>query len=285
MIIIGLGQAGCAIAEKFQQYPQYKIFKIDVGLKGKNCFDMPLLTHSEKYEEESPILKIRSFLKGVNKKEVLFICSCGTISGSALRILEQLVKKKCKVTVLYIQPDRALLSEEKIKQDNLMFGVMQEYSRSGLFEQILLVSNAQMLNVIGEVPVREYYDRVNETIASTFHMVSVFDHSDPVIDTFSTDEVPSLRISTLGLVNYESGEEKLFFLLDKVRDIRYYYAMPDKVLDEDGKLLNKVTEQVKNKIEYEEMKTSFGIFPTQYDSPLVYSYSRASMVQKIEKNL
>ena len=26
--VIGLGKAGCAIADKFSQYPQYKIFKI-----------------------------------------------------------------------------------------------------------------------------------------------------------------------------------------------------------------------------------------------------------------
>ena len=38
--VIGLGKAGCAIADKFAQYPQYKTFKIDSeGLdpKSKNC--------------------------------------------------------------------------------------------------------------------------------------------------------------------------------------------------------------------------------------------------------
>ena len=35
--IIGLGKAGCAIADKFDQYPQYKVFKIDSeGLDSKN---------------------------------------------------------------------------------------------------------------------------------------------------------------------------------------------------------------------------------------------------------
>ena len=33
MNIIGLGKAGCAIAECFSQYPQYNIFKIDVGIE------------------------------------------------------------------------------------------------------------------------------------------------------------------------------------------------------------------------------------------------------------
>ncbi len=31
MDIIGLGEAGCNIAECFRKYPQYNIYKIDVG--------------------------------------------------------------------------------------------------------------------------------------------------------------------------------------------------------------------------------------------------------------
>ncbi len=31
--IIGLGQAGCAIADRFAQYPQYEVYKMDQGLK------------------------------------------------------------------------------------------------------------------------------------------------------------------------------------------------------------------------------------------------------------
>ena len=214
MIVIGFGQAGCNIADKFKQYPQYDIFKIDVGLKGKGCFNMPFQPLSEEYEKECPVIKIRTFLKGVVKKDVLFICSCGDVSGAALRILEYIAKKKCKITILYIQPDRKLLSDVKIKQDNLMFGVLQEYSRSGLFEQILLISNAQMSKVIGDVPVREYYNKVNETIVSTYHMINVFEHSDSVINTFSPDLLPSLRIATLGTVEYDSGKEKLFYFLN-----------------------------------------------------------------------
>ena len=37
---MGLGKAGCAIADKFAQYPQYKIYKIDSeGLDEQNNND------------------------------------------------------------------------------------------------------------------------------------------------------------------------------------------------------------------------------------------------------
>ena len=31
--IIGLGEAGCNIADQFAKYPQYRIYKIDTGLE------------------------------------------------------------------------------------------------------------------------------------------------------------------------------------------------------------------------------------------------------------
>ena len=64
MNIIGLGKAGCAIADKFAQYPQYDIYKIDVGLKGykKNgIYDMPAQKSPEQYEAKCP--SMRTFFK------------------------------------------------------------------------------------------------------------------------------------------------------------------------------------------------------------------------------
>ena len=38
MNIIGLGKAGCAIAEGFSKYPQYKTFYIDLDRRGENNY-------------------------------------------------------------------------------------------------------------------------------------------------------------------------------------------------------------------------------------------------------
>ena len=85
--IIGLGQAGCNIADKFSQYPQYKVYKIDVDLKkAPRCYSFPKYNTSEEYEKSCPSLK--NFFKHV-KGEILFITSCGLISSASLRILEQ----------------------------------------------------------------------------------------------------------------------------------------------------------------------------------------------------
>ena len=71
--IIGLGKAGCAIAETFSQFPQYKIYKIDVGLEnGPFQYAMEHHETPEQYEANCPDL--RQFLKGVSG-EILFMLS------------------------------------------------------------------------------------------------------------------------------------------------------------------------------------------------------------------
>ena len=73
--VIGLGKAGCAIADKFSQYPQYKIFKIDIENIAENKKNEKLLkkkTSPEQYETSVPSMK--TFLKP-STDDVLFVLS------------------------------------------------------------------------------------------------------------------------------------------------------------------------------------------------------------------
>ena len=137
----------------------------------------------EDYENKFPNLK-RALLKGVNG-QTLLITSCGFVSGASLRLLEQL-KDKCQISALYIKPDGASLSKEKSLQDNLVFNVMQEYARSGILERLYIVDNVKLSDIAGDTTVREYYNKINELISSTLHMINVFENSKAVMSTFSS---------------------------------------------------------------------------------------------------
>lgn len=283
--IIGLGQAGCNIADKFSQYPQYKIYKIDTELKkAPRCYPFPKYKKTEEYEKKCPNLK--SFLKHV-KGDILFITSCGSIAAASLCVLEQ-IKNKCNIEILYIRPDRSLLSQEKILNDNVVFHVFQEYARSDLFKRIYLIDNVEVGKIIGDIPIRQYYDKINELVVSTVHMVNVFNNSESEINTFSKVLEPA-RISTFSLLNYETSEEKMFFNLDIPREKRYYYGVPEKTLQTDGTLLKKITKQLKNLKEHDKMKVSYGVFSTNYDVPYIYGLSSSSLVQnnnfRLDKDL
>ena len=148
--------------------------------------------------------------------------------------------------MLYIEPDIDLLGHASVVQNKVVYGVLQEYARSGLFEKMFIIKNNIVQEISGNVPVLNYYEILNETIVSTFHMMNVFRFSKPIINTFCT-EIDSCRIATIGIFNQEKNEEKLFFPLENVRDLMYYYGIPRKKLEEDGQLFRKITEQIKEK--------------------------------------
>ena len=268
--VIGLGSAGCNIADCFAQYPQYKVYKIDNGIYGKNCHFLPKYDTPEEYEAH--IGDLSSFFSGVIGDILFVVGGSGDVSGAALRILEQL--KHCNINVLYIEPNIDILSGKKKLQERMAYYVFQEFARSGLFERLYLVSNLQLENALGDVPIIGYNDRLNNLVVSTFHMVNVYNNNTPVVESVS-DFRDNTRISTIGISTLKN-EKKLFFPLDNVREIKYYYAINRKKLETDGTLMRKITENVKNEADID---VSYGVYATDYADDYVYCVANASMIQ------
>jgi hypothetical protein len=278
--IIGLGSAGCSIAEKFADYPQYKIIKID---SERRAFDwlnkdfklIPKQSSPEEYEEHCPFLDDMVEEAG---DDILFIIGGGgKISGAALRLLQQLKEKK--ISILYIQPDTDLLAKTSKLQERLTFNVLQQYARSAVLERIYLVKNTSIEDILGDISIPEYYPRINEFLVSAIHMVNIFKHTDPVTSNFE-DLNPICRISTFGMVNMENGEESLFFPLKFPREKLYYYAINQVSLKEDRALHKKIMQQIKSKIDNKEISVTYGIYSTEYENDYVYLVSNASFVQE-----
>lgn len=277
--IIGLGSAGCNIADKFSTYKQYDIYKIDVGLDGlkkDGMYDMPWQCNVERYEDKCPNMK--NFFKNV-KGEVLFVVSgAGDISGTTLRALECL--KHCEINVLYIETDLELLRPTKTAQERSAYYILQEYARSGVFKSLYLVSNIVTEEHLGDVPLNEYHDRINDMVVSTLHMLNVYNHIDSESDTFS-DIHETARIATIGLLDFENENLKMFFSLDKIKETRYYYAINKEKVETDGTLFKKIRQQVKDASK--ETKTSYGIFSTNYEEDYGYAVQYSSSIQHREK--
>jgi len=272
--IIGLGKAGCAIADRFAHYPQYEVYKMDVGLKRTpRTYGLKSATSPEEQEEHLGSLK--RFFKGIEGDVLFVVGGCGTASGASLRILEQI--KNCSLHILYIYSDSELLGETARLQQRVTFNVFQEYARSGIFERAILVDNSKLEDILGDVPIIGFYDKLNELIVPTIHMVNVLLHSDSVMDNISPPHQIS-RIVTYGLVDFETGEEKMFFNLANVREKVYYYAINEEKLREQGGLHKRVIVQVKENSK--NTKTTYGIYPTQYEQDYVYCVAYSSIVQE-----
>ena len=233
--IIGLGEAGCNIADQFSQYPQYKTIKIDVGLKKtKKAIGLKRQTSAEHYESVFPRGMIK-FLHEEVMPETLFITSCGAVSGASLSILEK-IKDKTEISVMYIIPQKTDLVGDKKLQNKLLFNVFQEYARSGLFQRVYLVDNQKISDIMGPVPIMKFKESLNKTITSSYHMMNVFNHTKPVLTTV-TNRFNTARISTFGLLDIENNQEKMFFNLDIPREKNYYYGIPRIKLEEDENLM------------------------------------------------
>ena len=268
--IIGLGSAGCNIADKFARYPQYGIYKLDVGITGKDCYYLPKYDTPEEYEAHiGDLTKVFNNIEG----DILFVIGgSGNVSGGALRALERL--KHCAINILYIEPDIGLLSGNKKLQEKTTYYILQEYARSGLFERLFFVSNPQLENILGDVPIMGYNDKLNELIVSTIHMINIYNNNEPVVNNIS-DFNEMARISTIGLSSLEN-QKNLFFSLDNIREMRYYYAINRDKLETDGTLMRKITENVKNEANID---VSYGIYATDYPDDYVYCVANATMIQ------
>ena len=271
MNIIGLGKAGCSMANAFSKFPQYNTCGIDTT-QSADITIRARKTHEE-YDELFPSMKKR--LRLIDGPVYVVVCGAGAVSGGVLRLLGQLEQRS--VGVIYVQPDLALLSEQQQIQERVVRNVLQEYARSGKLTMLYLIDNLLLEKGVGEVPILGYFDILNQAVVNTFHMMNVFKHSEPVLGNF-IEPSPLARIATLGVLDIALGEEKWFYDLTRPRDVVYYYGINEDDLRSDGSLFKQITDFVKSKVN-ENINVSYGVFETSYEQKYGYCVKYTSVVQ------
>lgn len=272
-VVIGLGKAGCNIADCFSEYPQYDVYKIDNGLEGENCFDLQEQSSPEDYERNCP--DMGTFFKSVSGDVLFILAGGGQISGAALRILSYI--KDCDISVLYLKPDNKELNNIGYLQNKLTYNVLQEYARSGLFQNIYIVSNEELENAIGDIPILEHDKKLNEYLTGIIHYVNVFNNSDPIVDNRENPK-DSSRIATFGIYDLKNEEEIDLFPLENLADKCYYFAINENLLKTDGKLLKKIREHVsKNSI-----RVSYEIHATKHANSFCYYVAYSNSIQALD---
>ena len=281
MNVIGIGSVGCAVADKLKSYPQYKVYKIDHDLKGLKKdgeFNFPHLASLEDYESRCPTMK--NFLKNVNGETTLFVSGQDELCAATLKILET-VKDRAKIDMIYFKPDSDLSSAAVRLMDNAAFNIFQEYARSGMFNKAYLVSQELLGSAVGDVSILEFQNKTAELISFMFHIINVMRNSNPVYDNF-TPEIDIARIATLGMSSIEDIEETLLYPLQYANEKTYYYLIPEQTLQEDIKLMKKITNQVKKHTKDGKIKINFGVYQSEYSDPFVYVVSSSSMIQGVD---
>ena len=260
--IVGLGTAASKIADKFSTTSNYNVYLLNDELErsSKNKYKLKSYDNPEDYEKNVPNLK--KFFAQIDDHVQVFVVGSSYSSNYTLGILEQIRDKK--IEVFYIQPDTELITGIPKMLDKIVFSVLQEYARSGCFASFTVLSHLNLEEAVGNIPIKKYYDVLNETIFSAVHYCNYFYHADPEIGSVSKP-LEINRIRTIAMLNPKNLEEKWFFDLDNERDICYYICINEEKLNTDGTLHKRIVEKLKNKPRNAFRRVSYAIYETPHN--------------------
>jgi len=279
--VIGLGNAASGIAAHFDDVPQYNAYKLNSNVARKTKRKLKLKTFDTPEEYEKNIPDVSEFLADVDEC-IQFIVMGGSYSSIySLGILEQLKDKS--VDIIYIKPDTELLTGNPILIENTVFGVLQEYARSGLLNSMTIISNLSLEAHIGNLPIKTYYDSLNNYIFSTMHHLNYFIHTEPEIGQVSKPAEIN-RIRSISALNVKNLEEKWLFELDNPRELCYYLAIETERLENEGGLHKKIVDMLKDKPRNAYRKISYAIYETPYND-FGFCVAHTNVVQNNQKTL
>ena len=154
--VIGLGRMGCAVAEELSAHPEYRIYKIDADTDERVSLSLGTYSTMDEYERLIDQDEVAIYLRSIkDDDDVLLVVEGGDpVSGAALKILECI--KDSRIHVLYICPERDMISQTSKRDDKIAFNIFQEYARSGVFERLFLVRKNNVENLMGDVSVQDY---------------------------------------------------------------------------------------------------------------------------------
>jgi len=279
--IVGIGNGASAIASKFETYSQYNVYKLNDKIE-KSAGKKRRLKRFESPEEyENNVPNLKKYFSKIDEHVQVFVVGSSYSSNYTLGILEQIKDKK--IDVFYIKPDVELLTGIPKLMDNAAFGVLQEYARSGLFNSITLLSNKNLEEALGNVPIKKFYEQLNSAIASTVHYLNYFDHNEPEIGVMSQPATTS-RIRTIGMVDPKKVDEKWFFDLDMEREVCYYLCIDKEKLETDGSLHKRIVDILKEKPRNAFRKVSYAIYETPHGNDFGFCVAYTNATQNVKKD-
>ena len=281
--VIGLGKVGCGIAEELKTHPEYQIYKIGTDLESRGNFHTHLVVDPQpsiqEYEDKFDSIDAEAYLGSIKSEdEVLFIVGGGEpISGISLAILETI--KVAQVTVLYVCPDRSASSLLQRRDDKIVFNILQEYTRSGLFKRLLLVERSRVEELIGDVAISEYEKSVYHFISYVVAMTNYFDHTASVLTNRANPGNIS-RIGTFACASLDKDEVKFLFPIEEEGYAHYYYGIPDNDLREDSELMRKIKRQNKS-FAKEGVDSCYSVYSTTLEAPIVLCVFYSKRIQSL----
>jgi len=276
--IVGIGNAASAIADKFSSIPQYDVYMLNSKVKkrSKRKHKLNVYENPEEYEQNIPDLT--TFFADLKDRVQVFVAGASLSSIYSLGILEQIKDKE--IDVFYIKPDTELLTGIPKMVENTVFGVLQEYARSGKFRSFTIFSNESIEKIHSSINLKTYYDTLNETIYSSVHYLNYFEHTEPHVGNMSKPSDIS-RIRSVGMLDMKKLSEMWLYDLDMERELCYYMCINSERLEGEVGLHKKLVDILKSKPRNTFRKISYSIYETELpDFGFVVAHTNATQTNK-----
>jgi hypothetical protein len=237
MNLLAIGNTGSKICQALESLGPYKVYYVtNKALEDKKHIQIEEYLNPEDYERHCP--KVKRFLSGLKGEVNVVLSGADYLTSATLGILEQ-IKDKASINILYVQPSFEMLNEKNKAHERAVSGVLQQYARGALFKKMYLVSLKEVEKYIGNFTITNYEQKLFETIAYYYHMLNVFLNKEKILG--NTGPVPETsRIATFGFFDTENFEIKMFFPLEFPRELRYYFGIQNRKLENDTEIFTKI---------------------------------------------
>ena len=275
--LIGIGEAGCNVVSLFENHKEYNCFLFSEGQENtKYTRKLSKVAKAEDCEGKAPKLSSYKTEEAIQDRVQVFLCGSSFSANYTLAILQQIRDRQ--IDIFYIKPDVDLLIGDSKLQERAIFGILQEYARSGLFKSFTILSNPAIEKTIGEIPIKKYFDTINTSIDYAVHYLNVFDHTTPLVGNLSKPSDVQ-RIRSVGIVSVDKLTENWYYKLEEDRDVAYYLCIANERLETDGKLHSRVVESLKSKPRNAFKNVTYGIYESPYETDFGFCVAHTNFVQ------
>jgi len=275
--LVGIGTAGENIVDCFTKNKEYNCYVLSDNVERSTKYRRKI-KHQERLEDyESNVPNLEKFFSNIDEHIQVFLCGSGRTANATLGILQQIKDKK--IDIFYIEPDTELLLGVAKLQERAIFGILQEYTRSGIFNSFTVFNNPILEASIGSVPIKKYFETINKTIYYSVHYKNLFDHTEPIIGNLTKS--PGIqRIRSLGRIDPLNLQESWYFDLDNSRDVCYYICISTEKLEKDGDLHKKIIGFLKNKPRNAFKNVSYAIYESPFETDFGFCVAHTNVIQQ-----
>lgn len=272
--VICLGSKACDLGEIFENSKEYIVKLIDKEIEGDNCFSIKEQNTPEDYELKTP--DMREYFSDISD-DVLFITSGDSeVLSCSLKILQQIKHKK--ISIAYLRPTLDFLTIKGQMQDKLAFNVLQEYTRSGLFDNIYLFGDSSIEVLMSDTSINEYDKKYYNLIYNSLTNYLKLDNVDCLINNANRPSNIS-KIITFGYYDVSSDVESLFYPIKYCDSKIYNFYINEESLNTDKILHKKIKEKIKNK-NVDTTKCSYTIKATTAEQNFCYVVAYSKLIQE-----